>query len=282
MSYYHGIGGDDMAKISDETRNQYSERIQQYQNNIALILKEEKAALALLPAGGENAGLKRLALAEDMLNCCSNYIIINGISQSMMEMKNEDALSDGRKLLYKGVTYMEEVVSNYIDVPYSDYEKKLEPLASLSAAERYRLVRKMGFTIELLENAYGDTAKWKWSFVELEGRFAAVAKNIFDLKNAVANTDPGSPNYEPTLYHLRLVKKLLNAAADRYRQKYELSTNQADDFEKGIRFLGALRRLHINLGESNEAEELKKRIDVWTAKLKADIKRKAEVSQKKA
>ncbi|GHV17286.1 hypothetical protein FACS189493_4620 [Spirochaetia bacterium] len=271
-----------MAKISDETRARYLGRIQQYQSNIAAILQAEKAALELIQQGGENPGLKRLALAEDMLNLCSNYIVINGVSQSLMETKNEDALNEGRKALYKGILYMEEVVSNYIDVPFSDYEKKLEPIASLSAAERYRLVRKMGFSIELLENAYGDNTKWKWSFVELEGRYAAVAKNIFDLKNALANTDPGSPNYEPTVYHLRLVKKILGVAADRYRQKYELSTNRPDDFEQGIRFLGALRRIHINIGEQNEAEELKKRIDAWTAKLKTDSKRKAEIPPKKA
>ena len=271
-----------MAKVSDEIRARYLGRIQQYQSNIAAILQAEKAARELIQKGGENAGLKRLALAEDMLNLCSNYIIINGVSQSIMEMKNEDALNEGRKALYKGILYMEEVVSNYLDVPFSDYEKKLEPIVSLDAAERYRLVRKMGFTIELLENAYGDNTKWKWSFVELEGRYATVAKNIFDLKNAVVNTDPGSPSYEPTVYHLRLVKKILGIAADRYRQKYELSTNRPEDFEQGIRFLGALRRIHINIGEQNEAEELKKRIDAWTAKLKADIKRKAEVPPKKA
>jgi hypothetical protein len=109
--------------------------------------------------------------------------------------------------------------------------------------------------------------------VELEGRFAAVAKNILDLKNAVANTDPRSSNYEPTVYHLRMIKKLLMQAADRYREKYELSTNRIDDFKQGINFLSALRRIHALMGDREEAETVKKKLEIWSAKLETDIKR---------
>jgi hypothetical protein len=197
-----------------------------------------------------------------------------------LKVKEENALNDGRKSLYKSVIYLEEVVSNYVDAPYADYEEKLGAIASLDAARRYHLVRKMGLAIELLENAYGDNTKWRWSFVELEGRFAATAKNIIDLKNAVSNTDPRSPNYEPTVYHLRMIKKLLNQAADRYREKYELSTNRIDDFKQGINFLGSLRRLHVLLGDRDDAETIKKKLEIWSTKLETDIKRME--SQKKA
>jgi hypothetical protein len=117
--------------------------------------------------------------------------------------------------------------------------------------------------------------------VELEGRFAAVTKNIMDLRNAVANTDPRSPNYEPTVYHLRMIKKLLMQAADRYREKYELSTNRIDDFKQGIIFLAALRRLHIILGDREEVETVKKKFDIWSLKLESDIKKQQELTQKK-
>jgi hypothetical protein len=134
----------------------------------------------------------------------------------------------------------------------------------------------MGLAIQLLENAYGDNSKWRWSFVELEGRFAAVAKNIFDLKAAVINTDPRSPHYAPTVYHLRMIKKLLMQAADRYRNKYELSTNRIDDFKQGINFLNALRRIHILLGERDEAETVGKKLDIWSTKLESDCRKHEE------
>ena len=53
-------------------------------------------------------------------------------------------------------------------------------------------MRKMGFTIDSLEDGYGDNSKWKWSFVDLEGRFAATAKNLLNLRTFIAGMDPRS------------------------------------------------------------------------------------------
>ena len=262
-----------MAKISIEEKNQYQEKIKPYRDKIVEIGAKEKSLLLAIQKEPSGAAFKRLALVDEMLNLASYQIIISLVSQMRLKIKEENALNDGRKSLYKSIIYLEEVVSNYVDAPYADYEEKLQEIALLDAARRYQMVRKMGLSIELLENAYGDNTKWRWSFVELEGRFAAVAKNIMDLKSAVTNTDPRSPNYEPTVFHLRMIKKLLNQAADRYREKYELSTNRTDDFKLGISFLASLRRIHVLMGDKDEAETVKKKLEIWTAKLETDIKR---------
>jgi hypothetical protein len=200
----------------------------------------------------------------------------------MLKLRNEEALNDGRKSLYKAVIYLEEVVSNLVDAPFSEYEERLAQIVSIDAKRRYLLVRRLGLALRLLENAYGDNTKWKWAFVELEGRYAAAAKNIIDLKKAVANTDPRSPDYESTVRHLRMIKKLFLQAADRYREKYELSTNRIDDFKMGITFLTGLRRLHIILGEKEDAETIKKKLDIWSTKLELDLKKQEEAAHRKA
>ncbi len=264
-----------MAKISEEDRHLYLQKTEVYRENIKAILDREKNLLTVIqkdPGGG--VAFKKIVLAEEMLNLSSNYVIISNVSQVMLNVKNEEFLNEGRKSLYKNIIYMEDVVSSYIDAPFTDYEEKLAEIQSFNAAKRYLLIRKIGLAIELMEQAYGDNTKWKWSFVELEARFAAVAKNIFDLKNAFTNTDPRSPQYEPTVYHLRLIKKLLLQSADRYREKYELSTGRIDDFKLGISYLGALKRIHILMGEREEAETIKKKQEIWSAKLESDIKKK--------
>ena len=270
-----------MAKISTEDRYKYLEKISPYKTVIDGILNREQSIVQLVKKDPETAAYKRLTLVEEMLNLASYYIIINGVSQSVLKVKNEDALNDGRKALYKSVIYLEEVVTNFIDAPFSEYEERIAEIESLDAARRYLLARKMGLAIELLENAYGDNTKWKWSFVELEGRYATVVKNMINLRSAVSNTDPRSPNYEPTVYHMRLIKKLLMQAADRYREKYELSTSRIDDFKQGILFLAALRRLHMVMGERDEAEIVKKKLDIWTVKLESDMKKQEEPVPKK-
>jgi hypothetical protein len=262
-----------MAKISEEDRHLYLQKIKVYRENINTIIDRENNILTIIRRDSSGAAFKKLILAEEMLNMASNYIVMSNISQSMLGVRNEEHLNDGRKALYKSIIYMEELVSNYIDAPFSDYEEKLAEIDSFDAARRYLLIRKIGLAIEILEQAYGDNTKWKWTFVELEGRYSAVAKNLFDLKNAYNNTDPRSPNYEPTVFHLKLMKKLLMQAADRYREKYELSTNRIDDFKLAISFLGALRRIHTLMGERFDAETVKKKQDIWASKLESDIKR---------
>jgi hypothetical protein len=66
------------------------------------------------------------------------------------------------------------------------------------------------------------------------------------------------------------MKKLLSQTADRYREKYELSTRSIQDLKMGILFLSALRRIQSLLGNRQEVELTKKRMDVWESKLFAD------------
>ncbi|MDR2477847.1 MAG: hypothetical protein LBD48_00890, partial [Treponema sp.] len=198
-----------MAKISDNERYKYLDKIKIYKAAIETMLKHEQETLAAIKRNGERAALKRFALADEMLNLASNYMIINGVSVPVLKVKNEDALNDARKSLYKSIIYLEQIVGNLIDVPFSDNEEKLAEIESVDPARRYLLIKKMGLAIQLLENAYGHNTKWRWAFVEIEGRYAAAAKNIMDLRRAITNTNPQSPGYEPTVYHLRLIKKLL-------------------------------------------------------------------------
>lgn len=269
-----------MARITETDRHAYHEKVKPYILMTRALLKTEKDLVQESKKNITEAPMTKLILTDEMLNLASNYMAINGISQAVLRVKNEEALNDARKSLYKSVIYLEEVVSNLIDAPFSDYEEKLKAIESFDQNQRYLLIRKMGLAIDMIEQAYGDNSKWRWTFVELEGRFAAIAKNILELKNVYTNTDPQSPYYDSTVYHLRLVKKLLTQSADRYREKYELSTGQMLDFKTGISFLGALRRIHIILAESEESESIKKKLAIWKAKLDTDLKKQEEAKKK--
>lgn len=269
-----------MGKITDIDRNVYHEKVKVYNLNIRSLLKTEEDMIHEAKKNEPGGIYKKLVLADEMLNLASNYMAVNGVSFVVLRGRNEEALNDARKSLYKAVIYLEETVTNYVDAPFSDYEEKVATIETYDENERYRLIRKFGLAIDLLERAYGDNSKWRWTFVELEGRFAVVAKNMIDLRNVMINTEPESPYYDSTVYHLRLVKKLLAQSADRYREKYELSTGEMPDFKTGIYFLSALRRLHIVLSESEEAEEIKKKINIWTNKLDADMKKREEAKKR--
>jgi hypothetical protein len=60
-----------------------------------------------------------------------------------------------------------------------------------------------------------------------------------------------------------------------------LATKNVEDFNMGIRFLSALRRLYSLLGPRDEVEMTKKKLDIWSAKLEADIKNSKAALPKK-
>lgn len=262
-----------MAKISEETRLHFQKTIQPYKDKITATLEKEKTMLNGMHSGDIDLENKKLLLCDDMIYISSLFMAQNSMSWKLMEVKNNDALNDARKILYKAIIYLEEVVTNEIDVPYSDLTPKQDKIQNIPIARRYLLIRKLGLAINMLEDAFGDNSKWKWSFVELKGRFATVAKNLIDMKNGVKEYfDPRSENYETTVLYIRMVIKMLNDSATAYRDKYELSTRRIDDMRNGIKYLLALRKLYIAINDSAQAEEVKKKAVVWKDKMDADHK----------
>jgi hypothetical protein len=268
-----------MKKPSDEARRRYADYIKDYKSAIDAALEKEKNLKEQIAAGADGAGFKRLALADDNLNLVAQYLVMNSLSLSFLGVKNEAFLNEGRKCIYKALIYLEEVVSPMIDAPFGDYEEGLETIASFSDEDRYNLVRKLGFTIDSLVEGYGENSKWKWSFVELEGRFAVVTKNLINLKTFVSGMDPRVEGFSARMAHLGMARELLQQAADRYREKYELSTMRIDDIKAGINFLSAVRRLHAVLGESEQADVVKKKAEIWRTKMENDLK-KAETPKR--
>ena len=267
-----------MAKISNEAKNRYFEKIKDFKVHLDEIAEREKEILATLEEDEETLFYKKIDLAQEALNMVSYFVLMNSLSTYLLGVKNEAYLNTARKGCYKSIIYLEDVVSPFIDSPFSDYEERLSKIEKLSEEMRYSLLRKLGLTIQLLIDGFGENSKWKWSFVELDGRFATISKNMLDMKSLLTNLDPRADHYEATVGHLSLAKSLLQKAADRYRQKYELSTLRIDDFKLAIRYLGGLRRLHIVLGESEESEALKKKIEIWRSKMETDSKKKDQRS----
>lgn len=272
-----------MAKISNEAKTRYAEIIKEYKSEIEKITQSESAIVASVEADDENEGYKKLTLAELTLDLVSYYVLMNSLSIFLLGLKNEGFLNAARKASYKGLIYLEDAVSPYVDAPFSDYEGKLARIEKFQAEKRIDRINKMGYSIQAVIHGFGDNSKWKWSFVELEGRLAAVSKNLLDLKNLITGLDPRASGFEARTQHLRTAKSMMQAAADKYRQKYELTTLRIDDFKMAIRFLIGLRRLHIILAENEEAQALKMKIEIWRAKMEADLKKneqKANVAKK--
>jgi hypothetical protein len=289
-----------MEKISSEARKRYAERVNEYRELIDRINDKNKELEERIAKTSKAQGLTsgqyrgdqftdlgalkevnsiRFSLADQYLNIVSYFNLMNALSLSLLGIKNESFLNDGRKSCYRSIIYMEEIVSPYIDAAFSDYQQGVESLESFDDKSKYRFLCKLGFAIDSVTEGFGSGSKWKWSFVELQGRYAVIAKNLLNLKTFIMQLDPRIEGYSERLAHVQLVKKLLQQSADRYREKYELSTMRLDDIKKAILFLAAIKRLHTLLGEAEEADVVKKKMEIWKTKMEDDQKRQ-EMAQK--
>lgn len=265
-----------MGKVSHEARTKYAEKSKEYKAKIQALEQKEKKLEKQLTSDNPKANFVRLELTNDNLDMISCYVLLNSLSLSLLGVKNEAYLNNARKCCYKSIIYLEEIVTNLIDAPFSEYEDKQKTIAAFDDLQRYNLVRKLGYSIQAIEDEFGANSKWKWSFVELQGRFATVAKNLIDLKGIVSKMDPRVEGYPERVNFLDVVKRMLELAANRYREKYELSTRRLDDMKLAINYLCALKRILSLTGQPNQIDVLKKKIDAWNTKMEADLKKQDE------
>ncbi|MBN1409878.1 MAG: hypothetical protein JW969_03475 [Spirochaetales bacterium] len=263
-----------MGKVSEEARRRFVAKSKEYKQKIGSISEKIKKSGITFKKSDLTVNYKRLELADDELNLVSYQVLLNTLSISLLGVKNESYLNEGRKGLYRAIILLEDTVSDYIDVPFSEYEERLVSIAQYDDVKRYYLVRKLGYSLQTVEDAYGTNSKWKWSFVELQGRYATICKNLIDLKSIVRNLDPRVEGYNERFSYLELTKKLLQKAADKYREKYELSTRRLDDMQLAINYLSALKRLLMVLNQKENIDVIKKKIDVWSLKMETDQKKK--------
>ena len=262
-----------MSTVTYEARKDFNDRIKSIKDMIAASQKKEEDVLKIMRIDTNGLEYKKILLAEEMIYQATLYLTINNVSVELIKVKNNDSMNDARKAVYKALIYLEDVVSNTVDCPYSDLDERLKKISNTPIDKRYYIVRKLGMCIELIVDAFGDNSKWLQSFVELRGRLTVVAKNFIDMKKGVKDYfDPASNDHDTTVMYIRLIKKLLEQSSIEYRQRYETVTHRQDDIRIAINMLVAERRIAMLLGESDLSEEIRKRAVAWKSKMDNDEK----------
>nr|HPO49326.1 hypothetical protein [Spirochaetota bacterium] len=193
-------------------------------------------------------------------------------------VKNTAYLEKARQLLYEAIMSIEKVVTNFLDVPFADYADQINKIANIVDSERLALVKKIGYCIDIVKENFGENTKWKWSFIEIEGRMSVVTKNIFDLRRFQKLDDPREAGFRERREHLSIIQKLLSNSSNGYREKFELSTKDLEDLKKAIDFQKSLLRINQLLGDNEKIENCKKQIEVWNTLLE---KHAAQIEEEK-
>lgn len=268
-----------MAKVSKEAKQLYSDKISEYKSSLEETNKKIDQMKLILQSDNSGASYKRLLISEESMKLISLYCIMNRLSLDLLGIKNEFFINEARKLCYEVIVLLEDVFSDAVNVPFSEYQDNIVEISTYPVESKYNLLKKLGFCIQMVKDAFGENSKWKMSFIDLEGRHAVIAHNSIDFKHIVKELDPRAREvYGLHINFIEMTIRALNDSANNYRLKYELTTNKLDDFKKAILLLATLKRLYSYIGKRKELDEVQKRIDVWKAKLQSDM----TIQEKKA
>ncbi|MCK5267130.1 MAG: hypothetical protein KAR07_03095 [Spirochaetes bacterium] len=270
-----------MAKISTAERAKYQESIKDYKEKIEEIQSRVKVLEKDIKSKKDDNGkYRRVLVSNEYLKIVSLYCNMSDVSLDLLNIKNENYLNNARKFLYKVLIFLEEIVSPIIDLVLSEIDENLQGFEKMDPSRKLNLIRKIGYSISLIQDGFGENSKWKWSFVELEGRYATILKNMINYRGIMANNDPRKKYYVERQTLIKMVREQLERASKRYREKYELSTKEPDDMKKAINYQAALRRINILFNENDEAQQRKRTMELYKKQMEQEMKKKEAESKK--
>ena len=253
-----------MAKVTNEQRVKYQEHIAFYKKKLEELEKEIKTLkLQIVKEPAEVASYAQIKIAKLLLQEIGIYCAMNEVSVDFLEVKNTLFLDKARQFISDVIINLSKIVTNYLDVPFSDYEKELALLSEMSDDDKYKLICQIGYCTDIIKNNFGENSKWRWAFLDTDSKFAILAKNMFDLRRYQKLDNPMEDGYQVRRAHIALIQKMLTQVSLRYREKYELSGKDPEDLKRAIDFQCALHRIVSVLGDPEKVETSKKQIDVW-------------------
>ena len=209
-------------------------------------------------------------IASYQLSVIEYAMKISDLSMEILGIKSDKYLNEGRKEMYKILQLLEDAIGADVDRSLKENDDFLNKIDKLNPLQILEFVKRIDKIIKEMKMKFGESSKWKWSFVELQARAVVIFKNITNFSDVAKYRDPRVEFFYERQDMLNLAKDGLDEAAKLYRNKYELSGKARDDLKKSIELLAALRKIHVLFGEDGEAKKLKTIIDAAKQALQAE------------
>ncbi|MDR3312614.1 MAG: hypothetical protein LBS64_05730 [Spirochaetaceae bacterium] len=250
---------------SDNNQDEFNSRAGAYTVIINSFAEKEKNLKEQITGEILPVGRGTLLLCDQALNRASVLLAINRLSVTLLKARNLRRLEDARKILSGVLTSLESVVTSWIDMSYTDNLEALKKIADVPVEKRLLLIQKFGLAMSLLDDEIADDSKQRWTMVDMEGRFAVVAKNILDMRTALQiflNMEGG--DYPAVAAFFTIIKRQLHRAVDLYRTRYNVLGRTADDdFRCAISCLAVLIRICGWTKDLRDVEEMRKKLMLW-------------------
>jgi len=218
-----------------------------------------------------------LALAINSIRFINTTVVINELSISILEINNNNYLELGRKEVYNCLSYIERTVSDNVDGTLSENKEQLAKIERINPIQRLNMIKGLRESVKRIIAAFGSNSKWKWSWPEIHFRLAGASKNLFDFIAYEKEQDLDNPYYYVRKEHFNLIIELANTAAQEFRSKFDMSTQDSTDLKRSVDMLEMNRKIFQITGETEDLQKTKTLIESFQQKindLESDDKKK--------
>lgn len=249
-----------------DSKEEFLEKSKCYKDMVDSSFLKEQTLLGSLDEDStpQDIAVTYFSIAREKIYQSSLNVVINNIALKFTSSQDKTCLNDARRLCFEALDCLEKISSKYLDVPYTEYEDKILAMQDITISEKLKIFKKLGFLIDHVKYTFGDNSKWKWIFVDAEGRFVTVMKNFLNLKEIVtALSNPSYPMYRDWMVYNQILKSELVSTSDKYKQKYEVFSKKPEDFGMAINYLIALKKYLILTNDTRDLENLSRKIEIW-------------------
>ena len=173
-----------MAKISEAAKADCTRMQNKYKNLLAGIeskLVNAEKDLLTLEDNFEIAS-KKIEAAVLYIQASAYIATICYIAIEYIDVRSDNQLNDGRRYINKAIMLLEEVFGNHTDDSLTLNDEIHEYLKDkLSDEWKYHFICSFGYIIDYFKYCYGENSKWLQNFIEIEGRFATLGKNMIEF-----------------------------------------------------------------------------------------------------
>ncbi|PJZ70077.1 hypothetical protein CH373_09795 [Leptospira perolatii] len=267
--------------LTKEQKQEFQEKLVDFRNFLEDLKKETNLLKSQSRKEPKMEPYFNIALSVNSIKNINTCLLINEISVSILDLKSDTYLNQGRKEIYSAISYMEKVVGVDYESGLAENKDLLLKIQEFNPIQRLNFVKGLRLSTNNTIEAFGANSKWKWSFPEIHFKIAILSKNLFDFRAFEKERDLENPYFYPRQEHYNLVLELCNHAAQEYRAKFDLSTQDASDLKKSIVLLEVNRKILQTTGETEDLgktktliESLKEKVELIEAEKEKKKKKK--------
>lgn len=245
-----------------EQKKMYNERVKPYKSTLEELRKKSSSMKMSAKKNAKLAPYFTVGMAIEAVKITNTLLQMSALSKTIQDYKNENLITDARKELSTVLSELVRAVGEYMDDSLTDNQETLVKLKMINPAHRLRILEQLNQALDRVTEAMGSSSKYRWYISDLYLKLAIISKNMFDFKEFDRiRKDPNAEHHRDYQEFLRFVVNAGHNAAQEFRSKYELGSQDVSDLQTIEKIFQMLKRIYSFTGNKEEVEKMKNSLD---------------------